>query len=232
MPVGERTVRLETGHHPHHEVALTGQRTDRGGDRLRGDAGDLAEQASTIQAIRAEPLRDGEDDLPVRHGREERGVEPLGPRGEAFRVAAGTEVPTLAGEREQVLVGTVVTADAREAVLEDAAGEKLVRDRADDGAPRAVLAREALVVHRLQAVEMILHQPKQRRRLRASGLVDAEGRRRRVCPLLHARSPTVERREYGRPARRLPSWCCVAGHSDATSERPELSSRERDTGRA
>lgn len=56
----------------------------------------------------------------------------------------------------------------REAVLEDAAGEELVCDLADDGAPRAVLARKAVVVHRLQAVELILHQLKQRRRLRAS----------------------------------------------------------------
>jgi len=64
-------------------------------------------------------------------------------------VAAGTEVAILAGEREQVLVGTGITPDAREAVLEDAAGEELVRDLADDGAPRAVLARKALVVHRL-----------------------------------------------------------------------------------
>ena len=226
MPVGARAVRLETGHDPHQEVALTGQRTDRGGDRERGDAGDLAEQASTIQAIRAEPLRDGEDDLPVRHGCEERGVEPLGPDGEAFRVAAGTEVPTLAGEREQVLVGTGVTPDAREAVLEDAAGEELVRDLADHGAPRAVLVREALVVHRLQAVEMILHQPEQRRRLWTSGLVDAEGHRRRVCRgvcrgvchVPQARSQTMERRAYGRLARGLSSWCCVAGYSDATSD--------------
>jgi hypothetical protein len=96
-----------------------------------------------------EPLRDREHHLPVRHRCEERGVEPLGPDREAFRVAAGTEVATLAGEREQVLVGTGVTPDAREAVLEDAAGEELVRDLADDGAPRAVLARKALVVHRL-----------------------------------------------------------------------------------
>jgi len=107
------------------------------------------EQASTIQAIRVEPLRDREHHLPVRHRCEERGVEPLGPDREAFRVAAGTEVAILAGEREQVLVGTGITPDAREAVLEDAAGEELVRDLADDGAPRAVLARKALVVHRL-----------------------------------------------------------------------------------
>lgn len=58
-------------------------------------------------------------------------------------------------------------------MLEDAAGEELVGHLRDDGTPRAVRAREALVVHRLQVVEMILHQPKQRRRLGASGLVDA-----------------------------------------------------------
>jgi hypothetical protein len=146
-----------------------------------------------ISTIRAEPLRDREDDLPVRHGREERGVQPLGPDREAFRVAAGAEVPAFAGEGEQVLVGTVVTPDAREAVLEDAAGEELVRDLRDHGAPRAVLVREALVVHRLQPLHVIRHQPKQRRRLRTPGLVDAEGRGRRRL-VSHARSQTVKRR--------------------------------------
>ena len=105
--------------------------------------------------------------------------------------------PALAGEGKQVFVGTGVTPDAREPVLEDAAGKERVRDLRDHGAPRAVLAREALVVDRLQAVEMILHQPEQRRRLRTPGLVDAEGHRRRVCCRVchvpHARSPTMER---------------------------------------
>jgi len=50
-----------------------------------------------------EPLREGEHDLPVRHGREERGVQPLGPDREALGVAARAEVPALAREREQVL---------------------------------------------------------------------------------------------------------------------------------
>ena len=119
--------------------------------------------------------------MPVRHACEQRGVEPLGPDREAFRVAAGTEIPTLAGEREQVLVGTSVTPDAGEAVLENAARKELGRDLADDGAPWAVRAREPPVADRPQAVEMILHQPKQRGRLWASRLVDAEGLRRRGC---------------------------------------------------
>jgi hypothetical protein len=56
-------------------------------------------------------------------------------------VAARAEVPALAGEGEQVFVGTGVTPDAREPVLEDAAGKELVRDLRDDGTPRAVLVR-------------------------------------------------------------------------------------------
>jgi hypothetical protein len=74
MPSGARAVRLETGHDPHREVTLPGQRADRGGDRAGGDTGDLAEQASPIQAVRAKPLREGEDHLSVRHGREQRGT--------------------------------------------------------------------------------------------------------------------------------------------------------------
>lgn len=186
-----------------------------------GDAGDLAEQPSATQAIREKPLWDRQNNLPVRLGREERGVQPLGPDSEAFRVAAGTEAPALAGEREQVFVGTGVTSEARETVREDTAGEELGRDLSDDRAPRAVVAREALVGHRLQSVEVILHYPEQRRRLRAPGLVDAEARRRGGCPVPHApqtRFRTKERRAYGRTARGLSSWCCVAGHYDASSE--------------
>jgi len=70
-------------------------------------------------------------------------------------------------------VGTGVAADAREAVLEHAARQELVGDLRHDRTPRAILAREALVVDRLQAVQMIRHQPKERRRLGPSGFVDA-----------------------------------------------------------
>jgi hypothetical protein len=137
--------RFTPRHQADREVGLTGQRADRGGEGARGDAGDLAEQPTAIQAVRAKPFRNREHDLPVRHGREQRGVQPLGPDREAFRVAAGTDVPTLAGEGEQVLVGTGVTPDAREPVLEDAAGKELVRDLRDDGAPRAVMSRDSLL---------------------------------------------------------------------------------------
>ena len=45
-----------------------------------------------------------------------------------------------------------VAADAGEAMLQDAAGKDRVGDLRHDGAPRAALARQALVVDRLQAV--------------------------------------------------------------------------------
>ena len=58
---------------------------------------------------------------------------------------------------------TVVAADAREAIVEHAAGEELVGHLRDDGASQAVRAGEAFVLDGLQAVQMIRHQPKQRR---------------------------------------------------------------------
>ena len=55
----------------------------------------------------------------------------------------------------RVFVRTVVTANTREPVVEDATGEELVGHLRDHGAPRAVLTREAFVVHRLQAMQVV-----------------------------------------------------------------------------
>jgi hypothetical protein len=49
----------------------------------------FAEQAA-VQTIRPEARGNGEHHLPVRHGREGRGVEPLRPDGEPLRVATRT----------------------------------------------------------------------------------------------------------------------------------------------
>ena len=59
-----------------------------------------------MEAPRAEPLRDREDDLSVRNGLLEQCLlEPERPEGEPLGVATWTEVPALAGEGEQVLMG-------------------------------------------------------------------------------------------------------------------------------
>ena len=171
---------------------------------------------AAVHTIRPEPLGDGEHHLPVRHRREQRGVQPLRPDRQPLGVTAGAEVPALAREREQVFVRAGVTANTREPVVEDAAGEELVRDLRDDGPPGAVLAGEAVVVDRLQAMQLIGHQPKERRRLRPSGFVDATRRRGRVG---HVRSGTEERPAYARHGCRPPPFRRARGRFDATSMR-------------
>jgi len=216
MPVGARAVRLQTGDDADRERALAGERANGGRDGAGSDAGDLAEQAAAIEAVRAQSLGDGEHHLPMRHRCEERGVEPLRPDRQPFGVAARAEIPAFAREREQVLVGTGVAADAGEAVLQHAAGKELVGDLRHDGAPRAVLARKALIVDRLQAVQVVRHQLKERLRLGAPGFVDAARRRRRAG---HVRSRTGERRAQARLGRGPSPFDCATGCFDATSAR-------------
>jgi hypothetical protein len=213
MPVRPGSVRLQARDDPHGEVALAGQCANGGGNGAGRDAGDLAEQATTVQAVGAEPLGDGEHHLPVRYRREQRGVQPLRPDGQPLGVTAGAEVAARAREREQVFVRTVVTANTREPVIEHAAGEELVSDLCDDGAPWAILSRETVVIDRLQAMQMIGHQPKERRRLGTSGLVDAARHQGRVG---HARSGTKERRAYARLGREPSPFRCATGRFDAT----------------
>jgi len=191
MPVRPGAVRLQARDDPHGEVALAGQCANGGGHGAGGDAGDLAEQAAAVQTVGAEPLGDGEHHLAVRHRREQCRVQPLRPDRQPLGVTAGAEVAARAREREQILVRARVAPNARESVVEHATGEELVGDPRDHGAPRAVLACEALAQDRLQAMQMVRYQPKERRRLGASGVVDAERRGRRVG---HARSGTKERR--------------------------------------
>ena len=107
--------------------------------------------------------------------------------------AARAEVAARAGEREQILLRAGLEAEAGEAVFQHAARDKLLGDLRDDGTSRVVLAHGTVVADCLPFVQVIQHQPQERRRLRASGLVDAA--RRRGC-VGHRRSGTEERRAY------------------------------------
>ena len=135
MPVGARPMLLQPRDDAEDQLALPRQRANGGGDGAGGDAGDLAEETTAIEAVRAQPLRDRKHHLPVWHGREQRRVEPLGQYLEALGVTARAEVAALAREGQQILVRANVAADAREPVVENAAGEELVSDLCDDGAP-------------------------------------------------------------------------------------------------
>lgn len=138
MPVRTGAVRLQARDDTHGEVALAGQRANGGRDGAGRDAGDLTEQSSAVETVGAEPLRDREHHLTVRHGRQERGVEPLRPEGQPLRMTAGAEVAALAGEGQQILVRAGIAADAREPVVEHAAREELVGNLRHDGTPRAM----------------------------------------------------------------------------------------------
>lgn len=143
----------------------------------KANAGEVAEQATTIQAVRAQPLGDREHDLPVRDGGQERRVQPLLPE----------------GQPEEVLVRAAIAPDAGATVIEDATREELVGDLAHDRPPRPVRRRETLVVHHLEPVPVILHQPEERRGLRSARLVDAEGpARQRSMRRVFGRNTTHE----------------------------------------
>ena len=139
VPVRERAVRLDAADETHRERGLSGQGADRGGDRVGGHAGEITEEGPAVEAPGAPALRHREHDLAVRHtGHQERLLQPQSPEREVLGVAAGAEVARLAGKREQVHVRAGVTAHAREAVREHAAGKERVGDFTDDGAPVAV----------------------------------------------------------------------------------------------
>jgi hypothetical protein len=88
--------------------------------------------------VNPEHLRDGEDDLPVRHRPQDRLVEPLRKRHRPLRVAGGAEVPPLAGVGQEVLVTTVGAADAGKTLAEIATG-KIVPDDLSDYGPEATV---------------------------------------------------------------------------------------------
>lgn len=146
---------------------------------------------------------------------EERLFQPQCPEREAFGVAARTEVARLAREGEEILVRTRVTAHARGAVLEHAAGEELVGHLADDGAPVAVRGGESLLVRGVKRAEVVAHEPKERRGLRAARLVhrvDTRGRRGRARGQRGhraQRSGAGKRRAYVRRGETPSPACCV-----------------------
>jgi hypothetical protein len=90
-------------------------------------------------------------------------------------VAAGAEVPRLAGEGEEIFVGASVAANTGKAVVQDAAGEELVGNLSDYRPPVAMDVRESLFIDRVQVGKVILHEPEERGSLWAARFVDSWG---------------------------------------------------------
>jgi hypothetical protein len=76
--------RLQARHDADGKIVLPRQRANGDGDGAGRHEGDLAEQAAPVETVGAEPLGDGEHHLSVRHRREQRRVEPLGPDRQAL----------------------------------------------------------------------------------------------------------------------------------------------------
>ena len=101
-------------------------------------------------------------------------------------------------------MGARGAAYARKAVLEDAAFQELIGDFAHYGAPVAIGRREALVVRGVKRAEVLAHEAKERRRLRAARLVELVDARGGACGdrgHRARRSEVQERRAYARSAR-------------------------------
>ena len=99
-------------------------------------------------------------------------------------VAGGAEPAPFAGEGEQVVFLTVITADAGEPVLQFAAVQKLVHHLGDDGAKETVAGLVAFLIDRLKAVEM-------------PGEALPEGRCPRLSGTIHLRNHALQRTKGG-----------------------------------
>jgi hypothetical protein len=155
-------VGLEAGDEADPEVRLAGGDANDAGHGAGGDAGQVAEQGASRQAVGPESFGQGEDDLPVRHRGEQGLVQPEAPPGEALGVTTRAEVTRLTGERVEVLVGAGIAADPGEAVLQDATGEELVDHLGNHAAPVAVGRGEALIPHQAELPEVAISEPVER----------------------------------------------------------------------
>jgi len=112
-----------------------------------------------ICEVGAQPLRDGQHHLPVRHRREQVLGKPQAPLRQTARVAGGAELPPLAAERHQELGPARAAAHTREPVLQPPAVEEPPRRTPCRRTQRAMRGLEARIVHPLQCGEVVGQHP-------------------------------------------------------------------------
>ena len=100
-----------------------------------------------------EHLLHSQDNLTVRDGPQDGVVQPLREGHRPLCVTGGTEVSALAGEREQVLVAAIVTADTGEALSQVAADKILTNDVGNN---RAEVAVGVSVFLRVDPLELLI----------------------------------------------------------------------------
>ncbi len=98
-----------------------------------------------MEEVRAQPLGQREDVLPVRNIVEDLLLDPLAPDEQPLGVAGRAQVAALAAEGDEESASAARTVDAKEAVLEQSAVEKALDDLGHPGAETAVGLPEPLV---------------------------------------------------------------------------------------
>ena len=88
----------------------------------------LTEITATIAEERSGQLRQGEHILAVWHRREQVVLQPLAVGEHALLVTARTEVASLAGIGQQVVMAALIAEDSREPLMQVAAVEKALED--------------------------------------------------------------------------------------------------------
>jgi hypothetical protein len=124
---------------------------------LPGASAELAKELSVIKKGPAKNFRDAQDPVAVGDGFNNLLKEPLAEFDHTLLMAGGTEVPSLAGEGQEVLVAAGIAADSSEAVMEDAAVKKPVDDVSHIRPKESVLAGKAFIVDLFQGLEVVFH---------------------------------------------------------------------------
>lgn len=143
-----------------HEIAESLHVQDEGGlaTRLHGpeaglqESGDqpaeLAKIAATVAEERPQQLRQREHVLAMRHGDEQRLLEPLAVGEHPFLMTARAEVAGLARVGQQVIVAALIAVDAGEALVKVAAGQESLEHLCFDGTGNELGVVEFLAVSR------------------------------------------------------------------------------------
>jgi hypothetical protein len=109
-------------------LAMWLQGVEAGLDESCGQPAKLTEITATIAKERSGQLQQGEQILAVWHRREHVVLQPLAVGEHALLVTARTEVASLAGIGQQVVMAALIAEDSREPLMQVAAVEKAIED--------------------------------------------------------------------------------------------------------
>jgi hypothetical protein len=137
---------LDHRHHPGAKALLLhGRRRHQLLDGLVGGQRERAEKLAMVQEVDPQHLGDREHPLGMAHLLHDLVLEEGGELGRPLGATGGTHSSTLAGEGDQVLLGTPPAANPCEAALPETAREIARHDLVHETPPEAVAALEALL---------------------------------------------------------------------------------------